>query len=305
MKKNPALTKRKDLSKHEDYKRIYRIYNACKRELKKAEVLYDKAKADHRSLKKKKAGDVELKAAKGSRKMAKNYRAMWWELIKSAALHVEQWMKIYEAYPDAPVEVKPKKKKKSKKNKKSAKSKTAPVSIPSPKKVEPAIEKTAPVEKSAPKKTNTAPTKKAVSKTKPASGKAPVKKVAPATKPAPVAASEKKSEPAAKPVAKKVAVKKAAVKKAPAKKPSEKDNLKRIEGIGVGIEKLFNAAGIVTFNQLSRSTVARLQGILDKAGPHYKFANPATWPAQAKLANAGKWDELKKLQAELKGGVEQ
>lgn len=305
MKKNPSITKRKDLSKNEDYKRIYRIYNACKRELKKAEVLYDKAKANYRSLKKKKAGEEELKAAKSSRKMAKNYRAMWWELIKTAALHVEQWMKIYEAYPVLPVEAKAKKKKKSKKNKKSAKSKTAPVSIPAPKKVEPNVEKAAPVEKSAPKKVDTAPVKKAVAKRKPAPRKAPVKKAAPVVKSDSVAASEKKTEPVAKPVAKKVAVKKTVVKKAPVKKPSEKDNLKRIEGIGVGIEKLFNAAGIVTFNQLSRSTVARLQGVLDKAGPHFKFANPATWPAQAKLANGGKWEELKKWQAELKGGVEQ
>jgi hypothetical protein len=29
---------------------------------------------------------------------------------------------------------------------------------------------------------------------------------------------------------------------------------------------------------------------------------PTTWPQQAKLAADGKWDELKKLQDELKGG---
>lgn len=273
MKKNPTLAKRNDLSKNEDYKRIYRIYNACKRELKKAEVLYDKAKFNHRSVKKKKVAAEELKAVKGAKKMAKNYRAMWRELIKSAAIHVEQWMKIYEAHPILPTEAKTKKKKKSKKDsrKKAAKSATVPAQIPSPKKVEETTVEVVSVKK---------PTLKKSATTKPKT------------------ASDTKSKPAAKPAAKKVAA-----KKAPAKKPSEKDNLKRIEGIGVGIEKLFNAAGIVTFNQLSRSTVARLQGILDKAGPHYKFAKPESWPAQAKLANVGQWDELKKLQAELKGGV--
>jgi hypothetical protein len=30
--------------------------------------------------------------------------------------------------------------------------------------------------------------------------------------------------------------------------------------------------------------------------------DPTTWPAQAKLAAAGKWDELKAMQDNLKGG---
>ena len=31
---------------------------------------------------------------------------------------------------------------------------------------------------------------------------------------------------------------------------------------------------------------------------------PATWPKQAKMAADGKWDELKKWQDEMDGGIE-
>jgi predicted flap endonuclease-1-like 5' DNA nuclease len=55
------------------------------------------------------------------------------------------------------------------------------------------------------------------------------------------------------------------------------DDLQRIEGIGPKISGLLQAAGIT-------------------------IADPATWPEQARLAAAGRWDELEILQEELKGG---
>ncbi len=82
----------------------------------------------------------------------------------------------------------------------------------------------------------------------------------------------------------------------------EKDDLKKIEGIGPKIEELFNNAGISTFAGLAASSLDRLAEILEEAGPRYSVHNPATWSEQAKLASEGKWDELSDLQAKLDGG---
>jgi NADH-quinone oxidoreductase subunit I len=83
--------------------------------------------------------------------------------------------------------------------------------------------------------------------------------------------------------------------------PDKSDDLTKIEGIGPVISKTFNAAGISTFSQLAASTPERLKQILDDADLR-RIHDPATWPEQAKLAADGKWDELEKLQDELKGG---
>lgn len=80
------------------------------------------------------------------------------------------------------------------------------------------------------------------------------------------------------------------------------DDLTKIEGIGNKIAELLTAAEIVNYKDLSTSTPKKIKAILDEAGKKFKMHDPATWPKQAKLAAAGKWDELKKLQAELKGG---
>lgn len=77
------------------------------------------------------------------------------------------------------------------------------------------------------------------------------------------------------------------------------DDLKRIEGIGPKTASALQAAGITTFAQLAASGRERLRAILKEAGVR---ANPTTWPEQAELAATGKWDALKVLQAELKGG---
>ncbi|GAB4494593.1 MAG: hypothetical protein OHK0019_21400 [Saprospiraceae bacterium] len=132
-------------------------------------------------------------------------------------------------------------------------------------------------------------------------------------KAAPVAA-----EPAAKPTAKKkaeapeaaveesavvaepVAEKKAA---APKKEKAPKlDDLKIIEGVGPKIETLLKEGGITTWAELAEASVDRLKEILDAAGPRYQIHDPSTWPAQAKFAAEGKWDELKEYQEMLIGG---
>lgn len=83
---------------------------------------------------------------------------------------------------------------------------------------------------------------------------------------------------------------------------SAKDNLRLIEGIGPKIEGLLNEAGIKTFKELENAKLITLAGILDAAGSRYRMHDPATWGAQAGMAAEGKMTELKKWQAELKGG---
>jgi predicted flap endonuclease-1-like 5' DNA nuclease len=87
--------------------------------------------------------------------------------------------------------------------------------------------------------------------------------------------------------------------------PERFDDLKIVEGIGPKIEELLNNAGIKTFAQLADTSVARLNEILEAAGPRYQMHDPGTWPQQTALARDGKWTELKTLQDELnKGKVE-
>ena len=92
---------------------------------------------------------------------------------------------------------------------------------------------------------------------------------------------------------------KAATKAAKAPKA---DDLKKVEGIGPKIAEIFNENGINSFAELAASSVETLKGILEAAGPHFASHDPGTWPKQAELAAAGKWDELKAWQDELNGG---
>lgn len=85
--------------------------------------------------------------------------------------------------------------------------------------------------------------------------------------------------------------------------PIKPDDLKKIEGIGPKIASVLAKAGIETFAQLAEAEVSRLQAILDEQ-PRLRLADPTTWPQQARLAAAGQWEELQKLQDELQGGRE-
>ncbi|MES2796469.1 MAG: hypothetical protein V4683_10910 [Bacteroidota bacterium] len=84
---------------------------------------------------------------------------------------------------------------------------------------------------------------------------------------------------------------------------SKKDDLKVVEGIGPKIEELFNNAGILSFEQLANTSATRLKEILEAAGSRFQMHDPTTWPAQSKLADEGKWEELKKWQDELNKGI--
>ncbi|RUA10428.1 MAG: 50S ribosomal protein L21 [Flavobacteriia bacterium] len=96
----------------------------------------------------------------------------------------------------------------------------------------------------------------------------------------------------------------AAPKKETVKKAVKADDLKKIEGIGPKIADIFTAAGIDSFAKLAKADVAKLKEILVAAGPRYASKTPDSWPKQAKMAADGKWDELKKWQDEVKGGIE-
>ncbi|KPM32798.1 Glycoside hydrolase family 13 domain protein [Croceitalea dokdonensis DOKDO 023] len=100
----------------------------------------------------------------------------------------------------------------------------------------------------------------------------------------------------------KVAPKKASVAKAKTAKKIVKDDLRKIEGIGPKIAGILGDNGIHTFNDLGKAKVAQLKKILREAGPRYTMHKPGTWPKQAKLAAAGKWEQLKTLQDKLDGG---
>lgn len=80
------------------------------------------------------------------------------------------------------------------------------------------------------------------------------------------------------------------------------DDLKIVEGIGPKIEELLHSEGIKTWQTLADTAVERVKEILDAAGPSYQIHDPSSWPAQAGMAAAGKFDELKKWQEEMDGG---
>ncbi|TYA76034.1 50S ribosomal protein L21, partial [Seonamhaeicola marinus] len=82
---------------------------------------------------------------------------------------------------------------------------------------------------------------------------------------------------------------KAAAKPAAKKATGKADDLKKVEGIGPKIASTLVEAGIATFADLAASTPEKISEIIaDVRGNHVTD----TWPAQAKLAAEGKWDEL-------------
>lgn len=111
-------------------------------------------------------------------------------------------------------------------------------------------------------------------------------------------ASEKpaKEEADTTTASKKPAKEKAAIKK--------DDDFTKIEGVGPKAAEVLAAAGLKTFADIAKSTPESLKEILDNSDVQFNAADTATWPQQAELAAADKWDELKELQDKLKGGKE-
>ncbi len=80
------------------------------------------------------------------------------------------------------------------------------------------------------------------------------------------------------------------------------DDLTKIEGIGKKINELLAAENINSFKALAKLSAKKLKTILEAAGSKFAMHDPTSWSKQAKLAAAGKWDELNDLQKELVAG---
>ena len=86
-------------------------------------------------------------------------------------------------------------------------------------------------------------------------------------------------------------------------KNTPKDDLKKVEGIGPKAAEALVKAGVDTFDKLSKKSVEEIHAILMEASNTLAHLDPQTWAQQARLAADGKWDELKKWQDELNGGI--
>lgn len=99
-----------------------------------------------------------------------------------------------------------------------------------------------------------------------------------------------------------------AKKSAPAKKAKKEtakaDDLKKIEGAGPKAAEALVNAGIDTFAKVAKTSPEKLSEVLTEASSRLAHIVTDTWPKQAELAAAGKWDELKALQDKLDGGIE-
>lgn len=88
--------------------------------------------------------------------------------------------------------------------------------------------------------------------------------------------------------------------KKPEKSPA-KDNLQVVNGIGPKISQILKNRGITTWKQLSETSPDVIsQHLIQDGGERYRMHDPVTWPHQAKLADEGKWEDLKTFQAELR-----
>lgn len=79
------------------------------------------------------------------------------------------------------------------------------------------------------------------------------------------------------------------------------DDLKKIEGVGPKIASVLAAAGLTTFAKVAEMSAEALRKVLDDAGMS-AIHKTESWPQQATLAAAGKWDELQTLQDQLVAG---
>ncbi len=75
------------------------------------------------------------------------------------------------------------------------------------------------------------------------------------------------------------------------------DDLKLLRGLGRKSERVLHAAGIYLFEQLAALTPEQLLEIVGEVGLRAPYMR--TWPEQARLAAAQKWDELIALQWEI------
>ena len=136
---------------------------------------------------------------------------------------------------------------------------------------------------------------KAAKKEKPTAETAPKKEEKPTAETAP----KKEDKPKEKKESEKAAPKAASPKKETAGK-KKADDLKVLEGVGPKLAEILADAGFNTYASIADASADQLAEALEAAGSRYKMHDPTAWPQQAKLADEGKFDELKQLQEDLK-----
>ncbi len=126
-------------------------------------------------------------------------------------------------------------------------------------------------------------------------------KAEPAVKEAPKTEAKAEKAAEAAPVVKEKVKAEKEVKKTTSEEP---DNLTKIEGIGPKGAEALVAAGVDTYEKLSKTKADKIKEILTEASSRMAHLDPTSWPKQAKMAADGKWDALKEWQDKAKAGVE-
>ncbi|MFQ3660084.1 MAG: helix-hairpin-helix domain-containing protein, partial [Anaerolineae bacterium] len=81
----------------------------------------------------------------------------------------------------------------------------------------------------------------------------------------------------------------------------EPDDLTKIEGIGPYYRDILYGAGVSTFAALAKLSKDDIDALIQAAGGR-RSSTTSTWPEQAALAAAGRWDDLAALQSTLSAG---
>lgn len=82
----------------------------------------------------------------------------------------------------------------------------------------------------------------------------------------------------------------------------KEDMLQIVEGIGPKIETALKNGGIKNWADLSHTKPEEIREKLISMADSFRIHDPSTWPAQAKLAHEGRWEDLVAFQKELDGG---
>lgn len=80
------------------------------------------------------------------------------------------------------------------------------------------------------------------------------------------------------------------------------DDLTVVEGIGPKIADLCHGIGIRGWADLAETETSLLRTMLADAGPRFRTHDPESWPQQAALLAAGRWEEFQELTGRLDRG---
>ncbi|WP_324679460.1 hypothetical protein [Hymenobacter sp. GOD-10R] len=81
------------------------------------------------------------------------------------------------------------------------------------------------------------------------------------------------------------------------------NDLEEILGITIAVKYMLQQNGIHTFSQLGQVSTWTIQLLVTEHGPVNYLYDPATWPAQARLAADNRWHDLRTYQEQLRRGA--